>query len=146
MKQLIFVLVAVTLAGPAMAAGKKIQKKDLPGAVQKAVQEEEAKGATVKNIIAEKEGGKTVYEVETIVRGRTRDIIFAATGSIVESEEEVALDAIPAPARAALEAGGKVIKVETLTKGAKVAYEAQVEKNGKKSEVTVDATGKRVKP
>jgi hypothetical protein len=41
-----------------------------------------------------------------------------------------------------------VIKVETLKKGAAataVIYEAQIEKNGKKSEVAVDPSGKRVK-
>ena len=146
MKPLIFALLALVVAASAMAAGKKIQRKDLPAAVLKTVQQEEAKGATVKNIIAEKEGGKTVYEVETTVSGHTRDLIVDATGKVVESEEEVALNAIPAPARAAFEASGKVVKVETLTKGATVAYEAQIEKNGKKSEVAVDATGKRVKP
>jgi uncharacterized membrane protein YkoI len=146
MKLLTAVLFALSAAGAAAAAEKKIQMKDLPAAVQQAVHQEEAKGATIKNIIAEKEGGKTVYEVETIVSGHTRDLIFDATGTVVESEEEVSIDAVPGPVKAALEASGKVIKVETLTKGAKVTYEAQVEKNGKKSEVAVDALGKRVKP
>jgi len=143
---LIAVLLALTVARPAGAGEDKIQMNDLPAAVQKAVQQEEAKGATIKNIVAEKESGQTVYEVETIVSGHTRDLIFDATGKIVESEEEVSIDAVPAPAKAAFEASGKVVKVETVTKGANVTYEAQVEKNGKKSEVAVDALGKRVKP
>jgi len=61
------------------------------------------------------------------------------------SEEEVSIDAVPAPVEAALQPAGKVIKIETVTKDGKVTYEAQVEKPGKKSEVAVDATGKRVK-
>ena len=146
MKSVITVVVALAVAGSAVAAEKKIQMKDLPAPVQKAVQQEEAKGATVKNIIAEKQRGGTVYEVETVVSGHTRDLIFNAAGQVVESEEEIAIDAVPAPVRAALEASGKVIKVETQTKGGKSIYEAQVEKNGKKSEVAVDATGHRVKP
>ena len=136
------VALAVAVIG-LTAAEKKIQMKDLPAAVQKAVQQEEARGATVKSIVAEKEGGKTMYEVETMVSGRSRDLIFDATGKIVEVEEEVSIDAVPAPVKAALEAAGKVIKVETLTKGAKVTYEAQIEKNG--TEIAVDAAGKRVK-
>lgn len=138
------IVVALAVAS-AVAAGQKIQMKDLPAAVQKAVQQEETKGAIVKSIIAEKEGGKTVYEVETTVGGRTRDLAFDVAGHVVISEEEVSIDAVPGPVRDALEAAGKVIKIETVTKGGKVTYEAQVEKNGKKSEVAVDAAGKRIK-
>ena len=65
-------------------------------------------------------------------------------GKVVESEDEVSLAAVPPAVRATLEASGKVMKVEALTKGA-TTYEAQVEKNGKKAEVTVDAAGKRIK-
>jgi uncharacterized membrane protein YdfJ with MMPL/SSD domain len=36
---------------------------------------------------------------------------------------------------------GKVLKVETVTKGSAVSYEAVVSKNGKKSEVAVEADG-----
>jgi len=61
------------------------------------------------------------------------------------SEEEVSIDTVPAPVKAALQAAGNVIKIEMVTKGGKVTYEAQVEKHGKKSEVAVDAAGKRVK-
>jgi len=61
------------------------------------------------------------------------------------SEEEVSIDTVPAPVKAALQSAGNVIKIEMVTKGGKVTYEAQVEKHGKKSEVAVDAAGKRVK-
>jgi uncharacterized membrane protein YkoI len=145
MKSLMAFVIVVAGVGSAMAADKKIARKDLPAAVQKAVQLEEAKGAVVKTIIAENEGGTTVYEIETMVSGHARDLIFDKTGTLTEVEEAIAIDAVPAPARAALEGAGTVMKVETLTKGARVLYEAQVEKNGKKSEVTVDATGKRIK-
>jgi uncharacterized membrane protein YkoI len=145
MKSILTVMLTVAVAGDVVAAETKIQMKDLPAAAQKTVQQEEAKGAIVKSIVAEREGGKTLYEVETIVGGHTRDVIMDAAGTVVEIEEEVSIDAVPAPVKAALQASGKVIKVETLTKDAKTTYEAQVEKNGKKSEVTVDATGKRIK-
>jgi uncharacterized membrane protein YkoI len=137
---LMFVAIAVVLA-----AGKKMLMRDLPLAVQKAVQQEVTKGATVKNIVEEKAGGATVYEVETIVGGRTRDLIFDRTGILVESEEEVSIDTVPAPVKAVLESIGKVLKVETVTKGARTTYEAQVETKGKKSQVAVDASGKRLK-
>ena len=142
-------LVALALAmGSAglSAADKKVQMKDLPAAVQKAVQAEEANGARVIGLATEVEGGKTMYEVETTVGGHTKDLLLNAAGVIVETEEETAIDAVPAAVRTALEARGKVTKVETVTKGKTVTYEAVVEKNRRKSEVAVDAAGKPIKP
>lgn len=145
MKTASIVLCALALAGLGVGAEQKLQRKDVPAAVEKTVKQEEANGGTIKNIAAEKAGGKTVYEVETTVRGHTRDLIVDATGTIVEAEEEVSIDAVPAPVKTALQASGKVIKIETLTKDGKTTYEAQVEKNGKRSEVALDAAGKPVK-
>jgi uncharacterized membrane protein YkoI len=138
------IVVAIGLVGLA-AADKKIQMKDLPQPVQKAVQQEEAKGVQIVGLASEVEGGKTMYEVETTVNGHTRDLLFDAAGALVETEEETPLSAVPAAVKTALEARGKVLKVETLTKGSTVTYEAQVEKNGKKSDVEVDANGKKPK-
>ena len=127
------------------AAEKKIQAKDLPPAVQKAVQEE-TKGATIKGYAKEVENGKTMYEVETTVNGHSRDLRFDASGRLVEAEEVTTIAAVPAAVKTAFETRGKVLMVETVTKGKTVTYEAQIEKNGKKSEVAVNADGKPLKP
>jgi uncharacterized membrane protein YkoI len=137
------VVVAFAVAG--VAADKKIQPKDLPPAVQKAVQDA-TKGATIKGYSKEVEDGKTMYEVETMVGGHTRDLLFDESGNLVSAEEATALDAVPAPARAAFETHGKLLTVETITKGKTVVYEGVVQKNGKKTEVVVDADGKPAKP
>ncbi len=84
------VLVVLALTAHVFAA-QTLQRKDLPAAVQKTVQAEEANGATIKGIAAEKLGGKTVYEVETTIKGHTRDLILDASGAIVEAEEEVSV-------------------------------------------------------
>ena len=146
MKRRLLIVTAVfgAAAGLLSADEKKVQMKDLPPAVQKAVQEQ-TKGAELKGLALETEGGKTFYEAETIVNGRTRDLLFDAAGHVVEVEEAVALDAVPAPVKAAFESQGKVLKVETVTKGKTVIYEAQIEKGGKKTEVAVNANGKTVK-
>ena len=137
---------ALALAAAGLiAADKKIQAKDLPPAVQKAVQEE-AKGAAIKGYSREIEGGKTMYEVETMIGGHSRDLLFDATGHLVSVEEAVSLEAVPAAVKAAFEARGNVLLVETVTKGTTVTYEAQVQKNGRKSEVVVGADGKPAKP
>ena len=123
---------------------KKIERSALPPAVEKAVQAE-TKGAAVKGFAEEREHGKTFYEVETVLNGRTRDILFATDGSIAEIEEEVALDSLPATVQAGLKkkAGGSSIdKVESLTKNGKlVAYEGHIKRNGKSAEIQVGPEG-----
>ena len=111
--------------------------------MQKAVQEQ-AKGAEIKNIAKEVEKGKTFYEVETVVGGRTRDMNFDLAGVMLVCEEEVPLDSIPAAAKAAIEkkaAGAKLTKVEKVTEGKVVSYEAIIDKKGKSSAFAVNADG-----
>ncbi len=143
MKKLFAALLTLSLAFTA-AAEKSVKMKDLPPAVKKAV-EENTKGAEIKGISKEVEKGKTMYEVETLVNGKTRDMMIDANGVVTLIEQEVTLDSIPAGAKAAIEkkaAGAKIAKVETLTKGQTVTYEAQmVGKGGKKSEIVVSADG-----
>jgi hypothetical protein len=138
-------VLAISLA--ASAQEKKIERSALPPAVEKAVQNE-TKGATIKGFAEEREHGKTFYEVETIVAGRTRDILFAPDGTVAEVEEEVALDSLPANAQAGLKkkaAGNNIIRVESLTKKGKlVAYEGHVVRNGKSSEIQVGPDGQNL--
>lgn len=135
------IAIVAAISGIASAADQKGQLKNLPAAVQKAVQEQ-TKGATLVGVSEEKAGGKVVYEVETKVNGRTRDLLIDRAGIVIEVEEEVALETLPPAVQSALRARGKVLRVETLTHGSTVTYEAQVERDGKKREVVVDATGK----
>lgn len=80
------------------------------------------------------------------VNGRGRDVSFAADGSILEIEQVVALDSLPAAVRTGLKqkaGAGRITKVESLTKhGTLVAYEAQVRTGTKHSEVQVGPDGK----
>ncbi len=125
------------------AQDTKVQLKNLPAAVQKAVQDQ-TKGATLVGFSEEREDGKVLYEAETKVNGRTRDLLFDSAGTLIEVEEEVAPAALPAAVQSSLSTHGKVLKGEAVTKGSTVTYEAQVEKNGKKSEVVVDAKGNAI--
>jgi uncharacterized membrane protein YkoI len=138
------VVLALVLAVGASAQEKKIKKSDLPPAVQKTA-DEQSKGATVKGYSTEVEDGKTLYEVELTVNGHSKDVSMSPEGAVVEVEEEVTLDSLPAEVREGLKkkaGAGKITKVESLTKQDKlVAYEAQVRTNGKKSEVQVGPKG-----
>lgn len=127
----------------AFASDKPVKMKDLPPAVQRTVQEQ-SKGATVRGLSTEVEHGRTIYEVEMTVNGRGKDVSMDASGTVIEVEEEVALGSIPAAARTAIEkaaAGGKIAKVEKVTRGKEIAYEAALRKDGKRSEVRVSADG-----
>lgn len=141
-----FALVAaLSLTTIALAQEKKIERKDLPPAVEKTV-EAESQGATIKGFSQEKENGQTNYEAELTVNGHSKDVLIDANGHVVEVEEQVALDALPAAVRDGLQAkagAGKIVKVESLTKHDKlVAYEAVVQTAGKKKEIQVDPSGK----
>jgi hypothetical protein len=133
------------LAGSSSAQEKKINRSDLPPAVEKTVAAESS-GATIRGFSTEKEKGQTLYEVEMTVNGHSKDISMMTDGSIVEVEEQVALDSLSPEVQAGLQARagkGRILKVESLTKKDKlVAYEARVETNGKKSEVQVGPDGK----
>jgi uncharacterized membrane protein YkoI len=141
----VILIAGLVFAASAGGQDRKIKRSDLPLAVEKTVAAQSA-GATVKGFSTEKEKGQTYYEAEMVVNGHSKDILMDANGAIVEVEEEVAMDALPAEVRAGLQAKageGKLVKVETITKKDKlVAYEAQVTRGGKKSEVQVGPDGK----
>jgi uncharacterized membrane protein YkoI len=124
---------------------KKIQRADLPPAVEKTVAAQ-TQGATIKGFSQEKENGQILYEAETTVNGHGKDITIDANGAVVEIEEQVALDSLPAAVKAGLQAkagAGNILKIESLTKNGKVvAYEAKVEAAGKKKEIQVGPDGK----
>lgn len=129
----------------AAAQEKRLKRSDLPPAVQKAA-DEQSKAATVRGYSSETENGQLEYEVAMTVDGRSRDVSFAPDGSILEIEQEVPVDSLPAAVHSALvqKAGaGRITKVESLTKhGTFVAYEAQVRTGAKRSEVQVGPDGK----
>jgi hypothetical protein len=81
-----------------------------------------------------------------IVNGHKKNVLMDTNGAVVEVEEQVELDSLPAAVRDGLQAKaekGKIIKVESLTKQGKlVAFEAKVMTDGKKSEVQVGSDGR----
>jgi hypothetical protein len=138
-------LASFLVANSAAAQEKQLKKSDLPAAVQKAA-DEQSKGATVRGYASEVEDGKLQYELQLTVNGHSKDVSIAPDGSVLEIEEQVVLDALPATVREGLQkkaGAGKITKVESLTKhGTLVAYEAQVLTGKKKSEVQVGPDGK----
>ncbi len=144
-KLVVIAALSLTLTAFAEENEKKLKRAELPPAVQKTVAEQ-SHGATIKGFSQEKENGQIYYEAEMLVSGHSKDVTMSKDGSIVEVEEQVDLDSLPAAVKLGLQskAGqGKIVKVESLTKHDKlVAYEAKVQDNGKRKEIQVGPEGK----
>lgn len=140
----IAVVAGVLAGGTTLAQEKKIKRGDLPPAVEKTVASQ-SQGSIVKGFSQEKEKGQTFYEAEMIVSGHSKDILMDANGAIVEVEEQVDFEKLPAEVKTGLAAKagkGTIKKVETITRHDKlVAYEAQVTTGGKRLEVQVGPDG-----
>jgi hypothetical protein len=136
--------VATTVAS---ASEARLNRSDLPPAVQTTA-DAQSTGATILGYTKDVEHGHVEYEVQLMVGDRTRDVTIDPQGNILEVEEQVALETLPADIFHGLrvKAGkGRLAKVESLTKHGKiVAYEAQVITGGKQSEIQVGADGQKL--
>lgn len=138
----------LTLVSTQLSAQERtVKRAELPPAVQRAA-DEQSKGATVREYSTEREDGRVTYEVAMTVRGRGRDVTMDSTGTVLEIEDEVPFDSLPAAVREGLHqlaGAGTIGKVESLTKrGTLVAYEAHVRNGDKRSEIQVGPDGKRL--
>lgn len=82
--------------------------------------------AEIKNVVQEREHGKTVWEVESLDAGLGRDLVFDATGTVLELEEEVPAMQVPAAVSAAAAAKypkATISKAEKVTVGPSITYE-----------------------
>lgn len=90
----------------------------------------------------EREGGATVYEAEYSIAGVGHALEVSEAGELLESEKQVAADALPAAVAKAIQArwpsaaidGGEIVTT--------VSYEVVVTVDGKKKEVEVSPAGR----
>jgi hypothetical protein len=127
-------------------AEDRLQKSDLPAAVQRTADAQSA-GATLLGYTKDIKHRHVEYEVQLLVGDHTKDVTIDPQGNILEVEEQVAPDALPVNVFHGLSEQarkGTLVKVESLTKHGKiVAYEAQVENGGKRSEIRVGPDGQK---
>jgi hypothetical protein len=146
----ILISAAAVLAIAACAYGEShVSCSTLPAAVQHQAKIE-ARDATIRGCVKDRENGKLIYEVETLKDGGSRDITLDASGTVLEVEQEVAASTLPAVVSDAIAKsanGGKVGKIESVTRnGAIASYETTIMKNGHRREVAFDSQGVTVKP
>lgn len=149
MPTLCLLVVGLALAAPVIAATPppvRIASIDeMPAAVQKTVRAE-ATGATIRGMLKEiGEDGKPIYEVEMKIQGLTKDISVAEDGTVLVSEQQMTLAALPPAVRATIvkTAGKRKIKiVESVTKlGTLAYYEAHVITGKTLTEIAVGLDG-----
>jgi hypothetical protein len=146
----ILALIATAAQLPAAQAEAHVPCKTLPAAVLHQAKAE-AGDATIRGCVKDKdkEDGKLTYEVETLKDGRSRDILFDDSGTVLEVEQEVAAGSLPpavsdAIARAAN--GSKLGKAESVTRGGVIAsYETTIMKKGRRQEIAFSPQGTPVK-
>lgn len=127
-------------------AEEQVKKADLPTVVQKAADAQSA-GASVVGYIKDKKHGHVEYEVQLMVGDHTKDVTIDPQGKVLEVEEQVAAEDLPANVFHGLSAQagkGKITKIGSLTRNGKiVGYEAQVT-GGKHAEIQVGPDGQKL--
>jgi uncharacterized membrane protein YkoI len=147
MRTLIAIFFVVFVAS-ADEGDTKTDFKSLPPAVQRAAKEQ-SKGAKVRGYSKESEDGKTYYEVELLRARKTKDVLLDNSGKVVEIEQQVDFASLPPAVKEGLQkqaAQGKVLKVEQVSKGGAISYEAVISSGHKHREIAVDSDGNAIKP
>jgi threonine dehydrogenase-like Zn-dependent dehydrogenase len=144
----ITVLAGIAAAAATALAESHVSCNTLPAAVLSQAKTQ-AGDATIRGCVKDKENGKLIYEVETLKDGRSRDIEFDASGSVLEVEQEVMGSSVPAAVSDAIAAaakGGKIGKIESVTSGGAIAnYETTITRQGQRREVAFSPQGAPVK-
>jgi len=126
----------------AQTFAQKINSKDVPANVKASLE----KYLLVKEAKWEKEGNK--YEASFKKGGKETSVVFDGTGTLLETEVEIARQELPLAAQNVLVkeyAGFKVEETAKITAKGIVSYEAEVEKGEQSFELIFDSTGKLLK-
>jgi hypothetical protein len=145
-----FLLAATLAISPcAFAAEHPVPCSTLPDAVQQRSKSFLETGTTLHGCVRDVSAGKTTYEVELLTSHGSKDVTFSPTGDVLEIEEQVDAAALPpsvAAAFAKASSGGKLGKVESLTRqGQLIGYESTVVRDGKHRELAFRPDGTPMK-
>jgi hypothetical protein len=140
---------ALAITSSAYAAEHSVPCNTLPEAVQQRSKSLLKPGTTVHGCVKDVSAGRTTYEVELVTPKGSKDLSFSPQGDVLEIEQQVDAAALPSPVATALAkaaTGGKLGKVESLTRQGKlISYESTVEKGGKHREVAFSPDGAPMK-
>jgi uncharacterized membrane protein YkoI len=113
----------------------------------RATMNKEVGNGKVEKITKEVERGKSVYDVEANVGGKHMEYLIAdSDGELLGTEVPIAWNDLPEPVKAAAEKHFGTTSGLTAMKGVEYGethYEIEGMKDGKKSEISYDANGKK---
>jgi hypothetical protein len=123
---------------------RKVQEAEVPKAALDALKKLAA-GAAITEFAEEIEHGHKFYEGSWKGAAGNVDGLVTELGDLVEIEEAVKTETVPAPSRATVEkVAGKDAKM-SWEKKTVVLYEVQFEKDGKRHEMVVTPDGRQVR-
>lgn len=102
--------------------------------------------ATILHVSREPQDGKIVYEIESRDGAMRRDLLYSPAGQVIEIEEMIPADSVPAAVRAGLVRdlpGATLVGAEKVMRGEVVLYEVHAKKNGRSQYLTYDPQGVR---
>lgn len=108
---------------------KKITEPEVPAAVLQAFKSAYP-NAEVRGYTEEAEGGKKLYEISFTNEGKRIDAAYASDGKLLELEETIANEDLPAAALQELQKqfnAFELKRVEKVLKGERLLYEAKVD-------------------
>ena len=131
---------------PAWAQEKSLKSSDVPPPVAASVNKLYP-GAVISHWSMETEAGKTTYEASVKDAAGNRDVVVAPDGTLVATEEKVALSTVPAEARQAIKTkypSATIKGAEKITHDGTVDYEFDLA-HASHHEVTISTAGKILK-
>lgn len=143
----IIVIAALAFVPGAYAKEKEkgLSMDQLPAAVAAAIRG--AAGNEQVRIKQEKEDGAEAYEAQWSAGGHKHELTVSTDGAVLSREEEIGIDAAPAPVQAAVKAlvgEGTLEKIEKVTEKDATIYEVEIEGKDGDLEVKFDAAGKEL--
>jgi hypothetical protein len=140
---------ALAISSCAYAAEHSVPCSTLPDAVQQRSKSLLENGTTVHGCVKDVSAGKTTYEMELLTPKGSKDVTFSPQGDVLEIEQQVDKAALPpavAAAFAKAAGGGKLGKVESLTRqGQLIAYESTIVIGGRHRELAFRPDGTPMK-
>lgn len=130
----------------AAVAGQKSPLGTMPAAVRTAF-EHTHPNATIDHWAAETKDGQPVFEIESHEGQQKRDLLYAADGRLIESEETIEVASLPEAVRQAVTKAfpqATMQKAERVVRGQVTEYEISL-KGAKVKEMVLNTDGTVVK-
>ncbi|AXA36052.1 MAG: hypothetical protein D6691_05405 [Candidatus Hydrogenedentota bacterium] len=119
-----------------------VELESVPSAVQSAIKAAAGPQGKITKVVKESDEGAEAYEADVAVGGVEKSVKVTADGHVVEIEEKVQPDQVPATIQAVVKKavpGGKIKEALAVTEH---YYEFEVVEDGKVKEVKVSLLGK----